>query len=200
VVRVAALGAALKGLAMLRELILGGQKSGKSRCAEARAAAWLQTPGHAAVLIATALAGDVEMAARIARHRAERSARVPALACVEEPHDLAAALAQWSAPQRMVLVDCLTLWWTQLALPLQGLPASAAQLDAAAARLVGVLAQTQGPIVLVSNEIGLGVAPLSAAARDFVDSLGSLHQRVAAVCERVTLMVAGHELAVKGLR
>lgn len=185
---------------MTRELILGGQKSGKSRTAEARAAAWLQTPRREAVLIATALAADAEMAARITRHRAERAQRVPALGCVEEPHDVAAALVRWSAPHRLVLIDCLTLWWTQLAMPPQGAPASPAQLDAAGERLVETLRQAQGPVVLVSNEIGFGVAPASAAVRAFVDTLGTLHQRVAANCERVTLMVAGHELAVKGAR
>jgi adenosylcobinamide kinase/adenosylcobinamide-phosphate guanylyltransferase len=184
----------------MHELILGGQKSGKSRAAEARAAAWLAAPRREALLIATALAGDAEMAERIARHRLERAQRVPALGCVEEPRDIAAALAQWSEPHRLVLVDCLTLWWTQLALPLQGVPASAAQLDAAAARLVDVLGQVQGPVVLVSNEIGLGLTPLSAPARAFVDALGLLHQRLATVCERVTLMVAGQELTVKGGR
>lgn len=181
----------------MHEFILGGQKSGKSRAAEARAAQWLQHPGHEAVLVATAQAGDAEMAARIARHRAERAQRVPGLSTHEEPHALATALRQQSAAQRLVVVDCLTLWWTQLAMPLQGPGASAAQLEDACADLVLALLQAPGPVVLVSNEIGLGLAPLSAEARRCVDALGVLHQRIAAACRRVTLMVAGCELAVK---
>jgi adenosylcobinamide kinase/adenosylcobinamide-phosphate guanylyltransferase len=182
----------------MHEFILGGQKSGKSRAAEARAARWLQRTGHEAVLIATALAGDAEMAERIARHRVERARRVPGLATHEEPHELATALRQWSAPLRLVVVDCLTLWWTQLAMPLHGPGASPAQLEEACAGVVQSLREAHGPVVLVSNEIGLGLAPLSADARRCVDALGVLHQRVAGACQRVTLMVAGCELAVKG--
>ena len=182
----------------MHELILGGQKSGKSRVAEARAAGWLQGSGHEAVLIATALAGDAEMAGRIAPHRAERARRVPGLATHEEPHELAAALRQWSAAGRLVVVDCLTLWWTQLAMPLRGPGASPADLEEACAGLVQALREATGPVVLVSNEIGLGLAPLSAEARRCVDALGVLHQQVADACTRVTLMVAGCELAVKG--
>jgi adenosylcobinamide kinase / adenosylcobinamide-phosphate guanylyltransferase len=181
----------------MHEFILGGQKSGKSRAAEARAAQWLQHPGHEAVLIATALAGDAEMAARIARHRAERARRVPGLATHEEPHELAPALRQWSATQRLLVVDCLTLWWTQLAMPLHGAAVSPAHLEEACAGVIQALQQAQGPVVLVSNEIGLGLAPLSAEARRCVDALGVLHQRIAGTCQRVTLMVAGCELAVK---
>lgn len=181
----------------MHELILGGQKSGKSRAAEARAARWLQHPGHKAELIATALAGDAEMAARIDRHRAERARRVPGLATHEEPHELATALRQRSAAQRLVVVDCLTLWWTQLAMPLHGPGASPVHLEQACEALIQALQQAPGPVVLVSNEIGLGLAPLSAEARRCVDALGALHQQVAGACQRVTLMVAGCELAVK---
>ncbi|WP_046115277.1 bifunctional adenosylcobinamide kinase/adenosylcobinamide-phosphate guanylyltransferase [Aquincola tertiaricarbonis] len=183
----------------MHELILGGQKSGKSRCAEARAAAWLQAaPAHEAVLIATALAGDGEMASRIQRHRQERAARVPGLATVEEPQALAEAVRRLSAPGRLLVVDCLTLWLTQQAMPLQGVPADEAALAAQRAALCGALAAAPGPVVLVSNEIGLGVAPMSADARRFIDALGLLHQAVAAACMRVTLMVAGCPVRVKG--
>ncbi len=181
----------------MHEFILGGQKSGKSRAAEARATQWLQHPGHEAMLIATALAGDAEMAARIARHRVERAQRVPGLATHEVPHELATALRQWSAAQRLLVVDCLTLWWTQLAMPLHGPAASPAHLEEACAGVIQALQQVPGPVVLVSNEIGLGLAPLSAEARRCVDALGVLHQQVAGACQRVTLMVAGCELAVK---
>ena len=181
----------------MHEFILGGQKSGKSRAAEARAAQWLQGSGQQAVLVATAQAGDAEMAARIARHRVERAQRVPGLATHEEPLELATALRHGSAAHRLVVVDCLTLWWTQLAMPLHGPAASPAQLDDACAGLILALQAARGPVVLVSNEIGLGLAPLSAEARRCVDALGVLHQRVAGACRRVTLMVAGCELTVK---
>jgi len=181
------------------ELILGGQRSGKSRAAEARAAAWLQQPGHQAVLVATALAGDGEMRARIERHRADRARRVPALATVEEPLALANALQANDDPTRLVVVDCLTLWLTNLLMPLHGEPADEAALAAARDALVAQLARASGPVVLVSNEIGLGVSPLSGEARRFIDELGLLHQAVAAACPRVTLMVAGRELALPGV-
>lgn len=183
----------------MHELILGGQKSGKSRTAEARAAAWLQAaPGHEATLVATALAGDDEMDRRIQRHREERAERVPGLATVEVPQALPEAVQQLAAPQRLLVVDCLTLWLTQLAMPLHGPAADEAALAAQRSALCRALAQAAGPVVLVSNEIGLGVAPMSREARHFIDALGLLHQAVAAACSRVTLMVAGCELAVKG--
>ena len=203
-------------VAAVRELILGGQKSGKSGAAEARAALWLAAGpinGQApeACLLATALAGDVEMAERIARHRADRALRLPGLQTVEldvsgsgspaagvaKPASLAEALRAASAPHRLLVVDCLTLWLTQLALPLQGPPASAEALAAATDSLVRAVQQARGPVVLVSNEIGLGVSPLFAEARRFIDLQGRLHQQLAAACERVTLMVAGCALAIK---
>lgn len=183
----------------MHELILGGQKSGKSRTAEARAAAWLQAaPAHEAVLVATALAGDEEMQQRIQRHRAERAARVPGLRTLEEAADLPGVLPRLAVPQRLLVVDCLTLWLTQLAMPLHGPAAGEAALAAQRAALCAALSAATGPVVLVSNEIGLGVAPMSREARRFIDALGLLHQAVGAACSRVTLMVAGCELAVKG--
>ena len=180
------------------ELILGGQRSGKSRTAEARAAVWLEQPGHEAVLVATALAGDAEMRARIDRHQADRARRVPGLATREVPRDLVAALAVDAAPQRLVLVDCLSLWLTNLLMPLAGAPLDDAALEDAVDGLCDALVAAAGPVVLVSNEIGLGITPLTPEARRFVDELGRLHQAVAAVCPRVTLMVAGVEVPVKG--
>lgn len=176
------------------ELILGGQKSGKSRAAESRAAAWLATPGREALLIATAIAGDAEMAARIARHQLDRAHRVPGLRTLEEPRALAPVLRAHGEPHRLLIVDCLTLWLTNLLLPLDGPALGASGVDAAAGELLDALRDCRGPVVLVSNEIGLGVAPMSAEARQFVDTLGSLHQRLAAACEPVTLMVAGRAL------
>jgi adenosylcobinamide kinase/adenosylcobinamide-phosphate guanylyltransferase len=189
------------------ELLLGGTRSGKSRCAESRAATWLQQPGHQALLLATALAGDDEMQARIERHRSDRAERVPALQTREVPHDLPAAVREASTPQRLLVVDCLTLWLTQALMPLQSVPLQHGPLQRQPLDAAGWLQQQDalcqalrdapGPVVLVSNEISLGVAPLGREVRQFLDALGWLHQRVAAECSRVTLMVAGLELRVK---
>jgi len=182
------------------ELILGGQKSGKSRAAESRAAAWLATPGREALLIATAIAGDPEMAARIARHRLDRARRVPGLCTLEEPRALAPVLRAHGDAHRLLIVDCLTLWLTNLLLPLEGPALGAPALDALADELLDALRGCRGPVVLVSNEIGFGVSPMSAEARHFVDALGTLHQRLAAACEPVTLMVAGRALQLPPAR
>lgn len=179
------------------ELILGGQRSGKSRCAEQRAAAWLQQAGHTGVLVATALAHDDEMRERIARHRTDRAERVPGLHTEEVPRDLPQALRCLSTPQRLVVVDCLTLWLTTLLMPMHGAALNQADWQARSADLCRALDAAPGPVVLVSNEIGLGVSPMSAEARRFIDELGRLHQAVAARCERVTWMVAGIEMPVK---
>ena len=184
------------------EFILGGQKSGKSRRAEGLAAAWLaQEDGHRAVLIATAQPHDAEMRARIARHQRERAARVPGLATTFAPHDVAAAIVHAGGFETLRIVDCLTLWLTQQLMPMddsQKNEALARSHPAQAAMLLQAIEQCPGPIVLVGNEIGLGVIPLGREVRAFVDALGALNQQVAAACERVTLMVAGVPLAVKG--
>lgn len=182
----------------MHELILGGGKSGKSRCAESRAAAWLGVPGQRALLIATALPGDDEMRVRIARHREQRALHVPALQTVEVPHDLPAALRAACAPRTLVVVDCLTVWLTQRLMPLQGPPLDEAGWLRQQADLCAALRDAAGPVVLVSNEIGMGVAPLGAEVRRCLDALGALHQCLAALCERVTLMVAGIDMKVKG--
>jgi len=178
------------------ELILGGQKSGKSRRAEALARRWLDaSPTHRAVLIATGQALDDEMRERIARHRHDRALRVPGMATVEEPRALAEALRAHTDPHTLVVVDCLTLWLTHLLMPVDGAPLDA---QAPASELCQAIAQAGGPVVLVGNEIGLGVIPLGREVRAFVDALGTLNQAVAAVCERVTLMAAGLPLRLKG--
>ena len=182
---------------MAHELILGGQRSGKSRCAETRAAAWLAQPGHSALLLATALALDDEMRARIARHRADRATQLPGLATLEVPFARAGALGEHSAPDRLVLVDCLTLWWTNLVMPVSRAALPSSEWANARESLCAALREARGPVLLVSNEIGMGVSPMSAQARAFVDGLGWLHQAVAATCARVTLMVAGIEVPVK---
>lgn len=186
----------------MHELILGGQKSGKSRCAEQRAADWMaRSPGHEAWLLATALPADEEMVARIARHRAARSARAPGLHVREVNQDLPSAIEAHAAPSRLLVVDCLTLWLTQELMPPGEPPLESAawppRVDGTADALCAALARADGPVVLVSNEIGQGVVPLAREARAFVDALGILHQRVAGACAQVTLMVAGIEMPVK---
>lgn len=188
------------------ELILGGQKSGKSRRAEGLARQWLDAaPGHRAVLIATAQPGDEEMRQRIARHRADRAARVPGLLTLEEPLHLAHAMAQHSRADTLLVVDCLTLWLTNCLMPADPEIAKTSEQNSALARmdtdvaapLLIAIAQAPGPLVLVGNEIGLGVIPLGAQVRAFVDALGRLNQEVAAACQRVTLMAAGLPLTLK---
>ncbi|MBP6896902.1 MAG: bifunctional adenosylcobinamide kinase/adenosylcobinamide-phosphate guanylyltransferase [Gammaproteobacteria bacterium] len=182
------------------EFILGGQKSGKSRRAESAAGDWLAgAPGRRAVLIATAQAWDAEMTQRIARHRQERAERVPGLETVEEPLRLPELIGALSRPDTLLVVDCLTLWLTNLLMPPELDPQRAALPDwrTEALLLVEALSRAPGPVVLVGNEIGLGVIPLGEETRAFVDALGQLNQHVAAACRRVTLMVAGLPLTVK---
>jgi len=180
-----------------RELIVGGQKSGKSRRAEGLACQWLAQSGrHRAVLIATAQAGDEEMRQRIARHQADRSVRLPGVPLVEAPLALAEAIVQHSDPNTLVVVDCLTLWLTNLRMPVAGPVAEGADGEPIAS-LLAAIGNARGPLVLVGNEIGCGVIPLGREVRAFVDALGQLNQQVAAACQRVTMMVAGLPLTVK---
>ena len=187
------------------ELILGGQKSGKSRRAELLARDWLAQSGeHRAVLIATGEAWDDEMRERIARHQRDRALRVPGLQTVEEPRDVAAAVARLSTAHTLVVVDCLTLWLTHWTMPVgaEGMnfeqkQALALDWKAQAAMFLEAVRQSPGPVVLVGNEIGLGVIPMGREVRAFVDALGQLNQQVAQVCQRVTLMAAGLPLTLK---
>lgn len=184
------------------ELILGGQKSGKSARAEQLAAAWLAaSTGNEAMLIATALAGDSEMQARIERHRQQRRARVPAMQTLEEPKRLAQMLTEHSRTKRMLVIDCITLWLTNLLMPVDaGLPVmTQAEVLLQTDILCLAIASAPGPVVLISNDIGGGVIPMGAEVRAFVDTQGLVNQRLAADCERLTWMVAGQALTVKGV-
>ena len=191
--------------AITTELILGGQKSGKSRRAELLARDWLAQSGeHRAVLIATGEAWDDEMRERIARHQRDRALRVPGLQTVEEPRDVAAAVARLSTAHTLVVVDCLTLWLIHWPMPVgaEGMrceqkQALALDWKAQSAMFLEAVRQSPGPVVLVGNEIGLGVIPLGREVRAFVDALGTLNQQVAQVCPRVTLMAAGLPLTLK---
>lgn len=178
------------------ELILGGQKSGKSRRAELLARSWLaQSAQHRATLIATGQAWDEEMRERIARHQRERAQRVPGLQTVEEPLQLAQAIEAHSRPDTLLVVDCLTLWLTNWLMPAEGVPPEGYAVQRAG--LTEALSRAPGPVVLVGNEIGLGVIPLGREVRTFVDELGRLNQDVARACTRVTFMAAGLPLTLK---
>lgn len=188
-------------------LILGGQKSGKSRHAEAAAVRWLSEPGHEAVLIATAQAWDEEMQERIARHQADRALHATGLRTLEEPLQLAQAIRRHSSPKRLLVVDCLTLWLTNYVMPIDvpdadeacGLRARRAEFQAAKQELLAALQSAQGPVQLVSNEMGWGVMPMGRAVRAFADELGLLNQAIAAVCQQVLMVVAGQAVDVKAL-
>ncbi|PTT91826.1 adenosylcobinamide-phosphate guanylyltransferase, partial [Pelomonas sp. HMWF004] len=153
------------------ELIVGGQRSGKSRQAEALALRWQARGGRVAV-IATALAGDDEMRARIAHHRATRPA---GFETIEAPLALCAALQRADNPARLLVVDCLTLWLTNWLMPANGAP-DAAGWQAERAALLALLPRLASPVVFVSNEVGWGVSPLGREVREFVDELGRLNQ------------------------
>ena len=183
------------------EFILGGQKSGKSRRAESLAQHWLTgAPQRSALLIATAQAFDNEPRLRIERHRQARLGRVPGMKTIAAPLALTATIKAFSHPDTLIVIDCLTLWLTaQLMPPNADLVATAsARWQTLATDLCSAIAQAHGPLVLVGNEIGLGVIPLGHEVRAFVDALGLLNQMVAATCVRVTLMSAGLPLNLKG--
>ncbi|ODN69634.1 bifunctional adenosylcobinamide kinase/adenosylcobinamide-phosphate guanylyltransferase [Methylobrevis pamukkalensis] len=171
-------------------LVLGGARSGKTAHAERLVLAMAHgedgaAPAGGAVYIATAQALDAEMAERIGRHQADRAGR---FATLEAPIDLAGALR---GARGAVLVDCLTLWLSNLMMHDADIPAA---VDA----LLAALADVPGPVVLVSNEIGFGIVPDNALARRFRDEAGRLHQKIAALADRVDLVVASLRVPVKG--
>lgn len=172
----------------MRTLILGGARSGKSRLAETLA----RESGLAVTYIATAQALDGEMHERVNHHRARRPAHWQS---VEEPLHLAAVLKQHAAANRCLLVDCLTLWLTNLLMhPDTTLFARerTAILDA--------LPALPGTIILVSNETGMGIVPLGELTRRYCDEAGWLHQELATKCDNVLLTIAGLPLPLKGNR
>jgi adenosylcobinamide kinase/adenosylcobinamide-phosphate guanylyltransferase len=172
--------------------VLGGARSGKSAHAERLAA----DSGRPVTYVATATANadDAEFERRIAHHRARRPADWGFAAA---PVDLAGTLARLDDPHACVLVDCLTLWLTNLLCPLDGEPLDDARYAAQVERLERALCETRAKVIVVSNEIGLGVVPLGSVTRRYVDELGRLNQRIAALATRVTLLVAGLPLTIK---
>lgn len=184
----------------MAELIIGGARSGKSLHAE-RLAREAETAGARVIYVATAQAGDGEMARRVAHHRERRPAHWQTL---EEPLALAALLAREAGDDTCLLVDCLTLWLTNLLFAGRG----AAQAEAGEAldcpllageirALLDTLPQLPGRVILVSNEVGWGIVPMERLSRLFADEQGRLNQQVAAVCGRVTLVAAGLPLVLK---
>jgi adenosylcobinamide kinase/adenosylcobinamide-phosphate guanylyltransferase len=172
----------------MHHLIVGGQRSGKSRHAERLAQQWLAASAqHRVTVVATAQAWDDEMRARIARHQADRPAGMDT---AEEPLLLSRVLPALAEPGRLLLVDCLTLWLTNWLMPAHGQPDLAAW-QAERAAMLATLAGLPSPVVFVSNEVGWGIIPLSSEVRHFVDELGRLNQDVARQCSELTLMVAG---------
>ncbi len=181
----------------MKTLILGGARSGKSRLAENLAA----QSGRKVIYLATAAAGDGEMARRIAHHRERRPT---AWGLVEEHLHLARCLKEIATPDTCVLVDCLTLWLSTLLLA--GEAARQAEAGEAIAcplfsqetqAMVDALPALPGQIILVSNEVGWGIVPMHPVSRLFADEQGRLNQRVAAVCDQVTLVAAGLPLSLK---
>lgn len=164
-------------------LVLGGARSGKSGYAQRV----VERSGLERVLVATAEAGDSEMAERIARHRADRGG---AWRLVEEPLDLSGALAREAGPDRAVLVDCLTLWLSNLVL-------AGGDPEGETERLRATLRALPGPAVLVSNEVGSGLVPDTPLGRAFRDAQGRLNGAMAASCDVVVMLVAGCPLVLK---
>ena len=165
-------------------LVLGGARSGKS----GRALEIAERRGEKRIFVATAEAMDEEMAARIAYHRSERGA---GWRTVEAPLDLCEPIDQLAAPDAVLVIDCLTLW-------LNNLMHYGRDVDGETERLAASLQTAGGELVLVSNEVGLGLVPETPAGRAFRDAQGRLNQRIAAIANHVEFMAAGLPLTLKG--
>jgi len=170
----------------MKTLILGGVRSGKSRLA-ARIAG---DTGRQVVYVATATAGDEEMARRIETHRRQRPSD---WVVVEEPLALGRVLEELADPGRCLVVDCLTLWLTNLLTH-----ADSSRMETERAALLEAVPKLAGDILLIGNETNMGVIPVGELGRRFCDEAGMLHQALAAHCERVILTVAGLPLVLKG--
>ena len=181
---------------MTRTMIFGGARCGKSAHAEMLAAA----TGKDVIYIATARSGDEEMAARVALHRQRR---LPGWLTVEAPIALGAAIRAHGTADNLLLIDCLTVWLSNLlfageqAFPEVGTITPPATFVEQRAAFLQALKEASGDIVLVSNEVGMGIVPLGAISRWFVDEAGRLNQAVAARCERVMWVAAGLPLMFK---
>jgi len=168
-------------------LVLGGARSGKSAWAQQRIEDGLGSDWPTATYIATAEAGDAEMAERIARHKAQRDAR---WSTVETPIGVPRAIMEHTRDGQPVLVDCLTLWLSNMLL-------SERDVGAMTNALLGTLRTPPGPVVLVSNEVGLGLVPETPLGRSFRDAQGQLNQQVARAADQVVFVAAGLPLTLK---
>lgn len=164
-------------------LVLGGARSGKSRYAQARA----EAEGGELLFIATAQASDAEMAGRIAHHRADRG---PRWSTLEVPLALGQAIRDMSRPERTLLIDCLTLWTSNLLL-------TDSDIAGTTDELVAAVAKAPGPLIFVANEVGLGIVPDNALARRFRDEAGWVNQRIADAANEVVFLAAGLPLRLK---
>lgn len=164
--------------------IFGGARSGKTR----RALSLAETSDRAPVYIATGQAFDAEMQDRIDRHKAERG---PHWRTVEAPIDLATAITANASTETILLIDCLTLWLSNLTFAQRDLIAETQS-------LIQALQDAAGPVLVVSNEVGLGIVPENALARRFRDDQGRLNQSIAAIADRVEFIAAGLPLTLKG--
>lgn len=169
--------------------ILGGARSGKSSYAQLRAESAAASGGKqpALIYVATAQAGDAEMAERILRHQSDRGARWKTL---EAPLELADAVTQTSSPDQIAVVDCLTLW-------LSNLIHAGRDIEKESDTLLRALSHSPARIILISNETGLGIVPDNALARLFRDHAGRLHQKIAAQADQVFFIAAGLPLQMK---
>ena len=165
------------------ELVLGGARSGKSSYAEKQATA----SGKQVIYIATAEAGDSEMQTRINRHRQDRPQQWET---IEEPIKLAEVIQQKNGAEFCLLVDCLTLWLTNILFDKQG-NLQQAVFEKQTTALFNTLSSCSGQIILVSNEIGLGIVAMDKMTRRFVDEAGLLHQKIATISNKVVLITAG---------
>lgn len=169
----------------MKTLVLGGMKSGKSRYAESQGVA----SNKKCTLIATATGLDEEMVQRIQRHKNDRK---PGITTIEEPVYLADALGAFSE-QDCVIVDCLTLWITNLLLVEDNFSSLKLQKQ----KFLAAFRSTQSHVILISNETNMGIVPMNRLSRQYCDEIGILHQELAAICDDVTLMVAGLPLHIK---
>ena len=173
----------------MQHLILGGARSGKSKYAEQCA----QISQKEVIYIATGTAGDEEMQERISRHKADRPRY---WTTIEEPIALADTIAEYDNPRYFLLVDCLTLWLSNILFDAQGQYQEDIFLQQKQA-LLSELSRLNTDIALVSNEVGLGITPMDKMSRQFIDETGRLHQQLAKQCSHVSLITAGLAQALK---
>ncbi|WP_225869940.1 bifunctional adenosylcobinamide kinase/adenosylcobinamide-phosphate guanylyltransferase [Glaciimonas sp. PCH181] len=184
----------------MRTLVLGGARSGKSSYAEQLASATQREVIYVATASAVTSSTDSEMQMRIALHRAQRPAHWQT---VEQPLMLGAAIAEWSSPERVLLIDCLTVWLSNLLFleeknyPEIGKIIPPELFHQERATFLQALADAKGDVILVSNEVGMGIVPQGAISRWFVDEAGRLNQAVAVACERAIFIAAGLPLILK---